>query len=232
MLAIDVGDDREDRRELQKRSIALIRFHHQKIALADARVRAAHRRDLAADHHGGVDARVTQDGRDHRSGGGLAVAARDGDAVFQAHQLGEKFSARNHGNLQPARFLHFGIRFLHGRTDHQRLRAGDIFRVVAFVNPSRRVAPADRWWARASDPNRRSCNPNSAALRRYRSCRFRRFPQSGDAAVKKTFLISIVSAARRTVNRFFEQNLRRAPRRARMREFSRALAHRFQRARS
>ena len=187
MLAIDVGHDGEDRRELQERSIALIRFHHQKIALADARVRPAHGRDFAAHHHRGIHARMAQDRRDHRSGGGLAVTARDRDAVFQAHQFGQQFAARDHGNLQAARFLHFGIRFLDRRTDHQRLRAGHIFRVVAFVNGCAQAAPDGRWWETASGPNRRSCNPNSAALRRYRSSRFRRFPRSGDAAVKKTF---------------------------------------------
>ena len=134
MLAVDVGHDREDGRKLQKRAVAFVRFHDQKIALADARVRSAHGRDFAADHHRGVHARMAQDGRDHRSGGGLAVTARDRDAVFQAHQFGEQFAARDHGNLQAARFLHFGIRFLDGGTDHQRLRAGHVLRIVAFVD--------------------------------------------------------------------------------------------------
>ena len=53
--------------------------------------------------------RDIQNRRDHRGGGGLAVAAGDGDAVLQAHQLGQQFAARNHRNLQAARFLDFRI---------------------------------------------------------------------------------------------------------------------------
>ena len=57
-----------------------------------------------------------------RCGGGLAVAAGHGDAVLQPHQLGQQFAARNHRNLQAARFLHLGILFVHRGADHQRAR--------------------------------------------------------------------------------------------------------------
>ena len=132
VLAIDVGDHGDDGRELEERAVALVGFHHQEIAVADARVRAAHGADASADHHGGVEAGVVQDGGGHRGGGGLAVAAGDGDAVLQAHQLGQQFAARDHGDLQAARFLHLGVLFIDGGTDHQGARAGDVGRGVAF----------------------------------------------------------------------------------------------------
>jgi hypothetical protein len=105
VLAIDVGDDSQDRRELQERAVALVGFHHQKVAVAHARVRTAHGRDPAAHHHRGVQARVVQNGGGERGGGGFAVAAGDGDAVLQAHQLGQQLAARNHRDLQTGGLL-------------------------------------------------------------------------------------------------------------------------------
>ena len=62
------------------------------------------------------------------------MAAPDGDAVLQPHQFRQQFTARNHRDLQPARFLHFRIRLIHRRTHHQRLRARHIGSVVTLVN--------------------------------------------------------------------------------------------------
>ena len=62
------------------------------------------------------------------------MAAGDRDAVLQPHQLGQQLAARDHGDLQAARFLHLGILFVHRGTDHQRAGARDIGRVVAFVD--------------------------------------------------------------------------------------------------
>ena len=105
MLAVDVGDHGQDRAELQKRAVAFVGFHHQEIALAHARVGAAHGRGLPAHHHGGIEPGDIQHRGGHRRGGGFAVAAGDRDAVLQPHQLGQQFAARNHGNQQAARFL-------------------------------------------------------------------------------------------------------------------------------
>ena len=95
MFAVDVGDHGQDRAELEERAIALVRFHHQEIALADARVRAAHGRGLPAHHHRGIQARGIQHRRGHRRRGGFAVASGDRDAVLQPHQLSQQFAARN-----------------------------------------------------------------------------------------------------------------------------------------
>ena len=86
----------------------------------------------AADYDGGVEAGVIEDGGGHRGGGGLAVAAGDGDTVFQPHQLGQQFAARDHGDLQAPRFQDLGILFIDGGADHQRPRAGDVGGGVPF----------------------------------------------------------------------------------------------------
>ena len=98
MLAVDVRDHRQDRAELQKRAVAFVRFHHQKIALPHARVRAAHGRGLPAHHHRWIQAGDIQHRGGHGCGGGFAMASGDRDAVFQPHQLGQQLAARNHGN--------------------------------------------------------------------------------------------------------------------------------------
>ena len=54
----------------------------------------------AADDDGGVQAGVGQHGGGHGGGGGFAVAAGDGDAELQAHQLGEQFAAGNDGDCR------------------------------------------------------------------------------------------------------------------------------------
>ena len=132
VLAIHVGDDGDDGREFEERAVALIGFHHQEIAAAHAGVRAAHGADASAHHHGGVEAGEVQDGGGQGGGGGLAVAAGHRDAVLQAHQLGQQFAARDHGDLQAAGLLHFRVLFVDRGTDDERARAGDVGRGVAF----------------------------------------------------------------------------------------------------
>ena len=73
---------------------------------------------------------MIQDGGGHGRGGGFAVAAGDGDAVFQTHQFGKQLAARDDGNLQAPGFLHFGILLIDRRTDDQSARAGYVGGIV------------------------------------------------------------------------------------------------------
>src|SRR5262249_51447079 len=114
MLAIDVGDDGDDGGELEKGAVALVGFDDEKIAVAHAGVGAAHGPDAAADHDGGIEPGVVENGGGHRGSSGFTVAAGDGYAVFQAHQLGQQFAAGDHRDLQAARFLHFGVLLVDG----------------------------------------------------------------------------------------------------------------------
>ncbi len=116
----------------RKRAVALVGLHHQEIAASHARVRSAHGADASAHHHRGIEAGEIENGGGQRSGGGLAVTAGHRDAVLQAHQLGQQLAARDHGDLQPPRLLHFRILFVHRGTHHQRARAGDVGGGVAF----------------------------------------------------------------------------------------------------
>ena len=106
MLAIDGGDHGDHRREQQKCAVAFVGFDDHVFAAAEARRRAGVI-DAPAHDEGGIEPGRAQDRGHHRGGGGLAVRAGDGDAVFQAHQFGEHLGARNDGNFQPRRFRRF-----------------------------------------------------------------------------------------------------------------------------
>ena len=56
----------------------------------------------------------------------------DGNAVFQAHQLGQHLGALDHGNVQPARFGHFGIVGRDRGTGDHDFRAGHVFRAMSL----------------------------------------------------------------------------------------------------
>ena len=107
-----------------------------------ARVRSAQHGSATADHHGRIQTRMDQDGRHHGRGGGFSVAAGDGDAELQAHQLGQQLAARNHGKTQAAGFDNFGIVGADGGADHHGIRADHICCGVTFVNDSAH-APQD-----------------------------------------------------------------------------------------
>ncbi len=105
MLAINVRDHGENRAELEKRSVAFVRFHHQEVALAHARVRAAHGSGLPADDYRWIEPAGIQHCGGHRRRGGFAMASRDCDAVLQPHQLGEQLAARDDRDLQHGALL-------------------------------------------------------------------------------------------------------------------------------
>ena len=71
--------------------------------------------DAAADDERGIEMRGGQNGRDDGGGGGFAVRAGDGDAVFQAHQFGQHFRARDDRNFRLVRFDDFGIVWMQWR---------------------------------------------------------------------------------------------------------------------
>ena len=76
----------------------------------------------AAHHHGGIEAARAQHRGHHRGGGGLAVGARDRDAVLQPHQLGEHLGPRDDRDaaLTCGRYFHVVARHRGGVDDHVR----------------------------------------------------------------------------------------------------------------
>ena len=98
MLAIDIGHYRENRRKLEERTVAFVRLGHQILRFTQPRV-GAHRVHASTDNDRGVKPAGGEHRSHHRSGGGLAMHAADGDAVLQPHQFGEHLGALNYGNV-------------------------------------------------------------------------------------------------------------------------------------
>src|SRR5215472_9153104 len=99
--------------------------------LPQAGVRA-HGIDASADDHRGIEASGGKNGGNHRSGGGFAVHAGDGNAVLQAHQLGQHFSALDDRDVQVARRNDFGVVFGDGGAGDDDFCTGDVFGAMPF----------------------------------------------------------------------------------------------------
>ena len=108
VFAIDVGDDGENWRELEKRAVTLVGLGDEILRFTETGVRS-HGVDAAADDYGRIELAACQYGRDHGSGCGLAMHSGDGDAVLQAHQFGQHFGALDDGNVEGVRLGDFWI---------------------------------------------------------------------------------------------------------------------------
>ena len=115
----------------RKRAVALVGLGDQILRLAEARV-GAHGVDASADDDGGIEAAGGEHRGHHRSGGGLAVHAGDGDAVLQAHQLGQHLGALDDRDVRAVRFGDLGIVRGNRGTGDDDFGAGDIFGAMAF----------------------------------------------------------------------------------------------------
>src|SRR5213593_1884307 len=125
VLGVDRRDDRDRRRQLQERAVGLVGFGDEELALAQPRVRAETRHP-AADDDRRVEAALGQHGADHRGGRGLAVGARDRDAVLETHQLGEHLRAGDRRDLLPARGLDLDVVARDRRRVDDHVRALDV----------------------------------------------------------------------------------------------------------
>jgi hypothetical protein len=81
VLAIDVRHDRDDGRKLEKGAVTLVGFGDHVLRASVASIRAE-RVHATADHDRRIEIAGLQDRRDHRRRRGLAMHARDGDAVL------------------------------------------------------------------------------------------------------------------------------------------------------
>jgi hypothetical protein len=141
MLAVDRRDHRDHRGEQQERAIAFVRLDDHVFALPDAGVRAGMVHAAAHDERR-IEPGSGQHRGCHGSGGGLSMRAGDGDAVFQAHQLGEHFGARDHRNFQAVRLGNLDVVRRNGRRYDNDVRAVDVVGCVAFLNRGAQIPQA------------------------------------------------------------------------------------------
>ncbi len=125
VVGVDVGDDRDDRRQEQEGRIRFVGLGHQEITAAQAGVGAGGVQP-AADDEGGVDATLGQDAGHQAGRRRLAMRSGDGDATLQAHQFGQHLGSRHDRDFLLAGSDHFRIVGLDGRRHNQCIGAGDV----------------------------------------------------------------------------------------------------------
>ena len=130
VLAVDVREQGDRRRQLEERSIALVGLDDHVLAGAEARV-AAERAEPAADHRRRIEAGALEHPRHHRRRRRLAVRAGDRDARAQAHELGEHLGARNDRHVPRPRGHDFGVVRGDGRRDDDDVGVADVVGVVS-----------------------------------------------------------------------------------------------------
>ena len=136
MVRLDVGDDRDDRRQLQEGPVVLVGFGDEVVALAQPRV-GPEDVDLAADDDRRVEAGLGQDHARQRRRRRLAVGAGDGDSLLQAHDLAEHLGPADDRDAPRPGGGDLGVRLGHGRGDDEQVRVFDVRRVV----PDRDLRP-------------------------------------------------------------------------------------------
>ena len=133
MVGVDVGHHGHHRLQTQKRSIRLIRFGHQEIALAQPGVGTGGLQP-AADDKGRIQAGGAQHRGHQTGGGGFAMGAGNGDALLETHQLGQHHGARHHRNARGLGSQHFRVVGFHRRGCHHHIRAGNISGIMPKIH--------------------------------------------------------------------------------------------------
>jgi hypothetical protein len=144
VLGVDVGDDRDRRRDVRERAVRLVRLDDHVVALAELRVRAegVH---LPADHRRRIEPGVGEEVRGERGRRRLPVRAGDGDAVLEPHELGEHLGAGDDRDLAAARLDDLGVVLLHRGGGHDHVRLRDVAGGVTLLDPAaQRGEPARR----------------------------------------------------------------------------------------
>ena len=131
VLAINVGHNRKNRRELQERSVAFIGLSNQILRATKPRIRS-HGIDAPAHNDCRIKPARRQHRRYHGRGRRFAMHAGDGDAILQPHQFRQHFCALDHGNVQPPRFVDFRISRADCRAGDDNVGPGDVLRALTF----------------------------------------------------------------------------------------------------
>src|SRR4029450_303125 len=119
VVGLDVGDHGHLGGQLQERPVGLVGLGHEGGTPPGGGVDAAGL-EVATDRERRVEPGRLQDGNDHAGGGGLAVGARDRDAVLARHEESQQLSPAQHGDVEDPGRDQLGVGGPDGgRGDHQ-----------------------------------------------------------------------------------------------------------------
>src|SRR5882724_6481384 len=141
MFAVDGGDDGDDRRVIEEAAIAFVCFDDKIFAFAETGGGSGLVK-FAANDERRIKMRGSENACNHRGRGGLAMRAGNGNAVFEAHQFGEHFRARDNWDFALVRFDNFRIVGLNRGRNHDDVRILDVRSFVAFVNRGAEILKA------------------------------------------------------------------------------------------
>ena len=134
VIGVDVGDDRNHRREIQKRGIGLVGLDHNEVARSKTRIGPGGIQ-TAANDESRVHAPLGQN-RGHQTGRRrLAVRPGNGDPLLEPHQLGEHLRTRHDRHLARARRPNFRVVFLDRRRHHHSIGILHILGNVSGSDP-------------------------------------------------------------------------------------------------
>ena len=143
MLAVDIGDDCGDRRQLDEAAVGL---DDRPLAITDSCVDAIGVDDAAV-YDRRIKFRAIENGRDDRGRGGLAVRTGHGNRPLVPHQLGQHLGTSNHRDVALTGGHDLGIVFADGRRNDQHRQ---------FVDGLGAMASGDRDSHRAQTFHRRA----------------------------------------------------------------------------
>ena len=132
VVGVDVGHDRHHRQQIQEGRIGLVGFDHDVVSATQARIgpRAV---EAPTNHKGRVQAGFGQHTGHQAGSGGLAVGARNCNALLETHQLGQHQGARHDGDVHFASAHDFGVVGLHRSGGHHRIGTCDVGLSVAHI---------------------------------------------------------------------------------------------------
>ena len=134
MIVVNVQDDAQKRRQMQKSLAVLAGLNHGAAALAGLAV-AADQRQLAADHRSRVLPGQFQHGGNHAGGGGFAVGACHADALaVQPAHITQHDAALHRRDAPGAGGVQLGIAIVDGSAVYHQLGIPQVGRVVAHVD--------------------------------------------------------------------------------------------------
>ena len=113
VFGVDIGHNRDRRRQSVKRAVGFIRLDNHPFAIPDAGVRSIGMDDTAV-HNSGVEIAVIQQRGHHRGSRGFAVRPRNRDVGLEPHQFGQHFCTAHNRQTAAARLVQFGVAGLDG----------------------------------------------------------------------------------------------------------------------
>ena len=122
VIGVDIGHHRHDRQQVEEGCVRFVGLHHDVVALPQARIgtRAV---EPSTNYKSRVESGLGEHARHQAGGGGLAMGAGNGNALFEAHQLGEHQGAWHHWNAAHPGRQDLGVVRLNRGGGHHAIRA-------------------------------------------------------------------------------------------------------------